>query len=138
LLDLPAQPRQFFPLGRAQAFLARQGMARITGGLAYPIQDSLRSDPELSGELGRRSASANQFNYVLAKFSRIGRMCLGHVDSLKANIKCPRKRVNSRNAGRWRAWWITLSRTAATKPYFGIRVITLRYALIAITHTSND
>jgi hypothetical protein len=59
-------------------------MARITGCLAYPIQDSLRSDLELPGELGRRSASANQLNYLLAKFSGIRRMCFGHVDSLKA------------------------------------------------------
>jgi hypothetical protein len=52
--------------------------------LAYPILNGLRGNLEFSGKLGWRSASANQFNYLLAKFSRIGRMCFGHVDSLKA------------------------------------------------------
>jgi hypothetical protein len=56
----------------------------ITGGLTYPIQDSLRGDLEFSGKLGWRSASANQLDYLMAEFSRIGRMCFGHVDSLKS------------------------------------------------------
>jgi hypothetical protein len=59
-------------------------LIRITGGLAYPILNSLGGNLELSGELGWRSASANQFNYLLAKFSRTGGMCFGHVDSLKS------------------------------------------------------
>jgi hypothetical protein len=59
-------------------------LTRITGGLAYPILDGLGSNLEFSGELGWRFASANQFNYLLAKFSRIGRVCFGHGDSLKA------------------------------------------------------
>jgi len=84
LLDLATQPRQLLSFGCAQTFLAGQGLTRITGGLAYPILNGLRGDLELSGELGWRSASANQFNYLLAKFSRIGKMCFGHVDSLKA------------------------------------------------------
>jgi hypothetical protein len=84
LLDLATQPRQFLSLGCAQAFLARQGLTRITSGLTYPILDGLRSNLEFSGELGWRFASADQFNYLLAKFSRIRRMCSGHVGSLKA------------------------------------------------------
>jgi hypothetical protein len=84
LLDLAAQSRQFLSLSCAQTPLAGQGLTCITGGLAYPILNGLRGDLELSGELGWRSASPNQFNYLLAKFSRIGRMGFGHVDSLKA------------------------------------------------------
>jgi hypothetical protein len=84
LLDLAAQPRQFLSLGCAQAFLARQGLTRITSGLAYPVLNGLRGNLELSRELGWRSASTNQFNYLLAKFSWIRGMCFGHVDSLKA------------------------------------------------------
>ena len=83
LLDLATQLGQFFPLGCAQAFLAGQGLTRITSGLAYPILKGLRGNLELPGELGWRSASTNQFNYLLAKFSRIGRMGSGLVDSLK-------------------------------------------------------
>jgi hypothetical protein len=84
LLDLAAQPGQFLSLGRTQAFLAGRRLPGITGGLTHPIQDSLRGDLEFSGELGWRSASTNQFNYLLTKFSRIGGMCFGHVDSLKS------------------------------------------------------
>jgi hypothetical protein len=84
LLDLAAQSRQFLSLSCAQTPLAGQGLTRITGSLAYPILNSLRGDPELSGQLARRPASPNQFNYLMAEFSGIGRMCFGHVDSLKA------------------------------------------------------
>jgi hypothetical protein len=56
----------------------------IAGGLAYPILDGLGSNLEFPGELGWRPASANQLNYLLAKFRRIWGMCFGHVDSLKA------------------------------------------------------
>jgi hypothetical protein len=43
----------------------------------------LCSDLELSGKLGWRSTSTNQFNYLLAKFSRRGGCVLGIVDSSK-------------------------------------------------------
>nr|WP_256210213.1 hypothetical protein [Nitrosospira briensis] len=52
--------------------------------MTYPILDGLCGNLEFSGELGWRPTSANQLDYLLAKFSRIGRMCFGHVDSLKA------------------------------------------------------
>ena len=67
-LDLVTQLGQFFPLGCAQAFLAGQGLTCITNGLACPILNGLRGNLELPGELGWRSASANQFNYLLAEF----------------------------------------------------------------------
>jgi hypothetical protein len=86
LLDLAAQPGQFLSLGRTQAFLAGRRLPGITGGLTHSIQDSLRGDLKFSGELGWRSASANQFNHLLAKFDRIWRMCFGHCGLLKIKI----------------------------------------------------
>jgi hypothetical protein len=86
LLDLAAQSGQLLSLGRTQAFLAGQGATHIAGGLAYPILNGLRGDPELSGKLGWRSASANQLDYLLAEFSRIRRMCFGHCGLLKIKI----------------------------------------------------
>jgi hypothetical protein len=81
LLDLAAQPGQFLSLGRTQAFLAGRWLPAITGGLTHPIHDGLRGDLELSGKLGWRPASVNKLDYLLTEFGRIGRMCLGIVDS---------------------------------------------------------
>jgi len=86
LLDLAAQPGQFLSLSRTQAFLAGQGVTHIAGGLPYPILNGLRGDLELSGKLGWRSAGANQLDYLMAKFNRIGRTCLGHCGLLKIKI----------------------------------------------------
>jgi hypothetical protein len=77
---------QFLSLGHTQACLVGQGAIHIAGGLAYSILNGLRRDLELSGKLGWRPASANQLDYLLAEFSRIGRMCFGHRRLLKIKI----------------------------------------------------
>jgi hypothetical protein len=82
LAHLPAQPGQFLALGAAQAFLARQRAALVTGGLRHPVEDGLRRAFELARQLGRRLASVHQLDHLLAKCRWVGRLGLGHLGLL--------------------------------------------------------
>lgn len=73
-LVLAAKARQLLTLGRGQALLAGQRLARITRVLRYPVRDGLRGAAKLPCQLRRRLAQAGQLDDLLSELRRIRRL----------------------------------------------------------------
>jgi len=97
LLVLTPQPDQFVAFGRCDE-LSLLRMAPIPSiGCADPVADRLRGWFELSREIIRIAADADQFNHLSTKFRRVMRTGFGHVGSLRR--KCGGLRQTGSTSG---------------------------------------
>jgi hypothetical protein len=82
LAVLATQPVEFFSLGCGQPILAGQRLAAVDRSLRGPVGNGLRSAAELTRQLRRRLADAQQLKHLRSELRRIWRPGSRHVGLL--------------------------------------------------------